>query len=424
MESKGNIIVGSALFNGSETQRMVEIATSLVELGYNIIYLGEGKYDSWLDRIQCERVIPKADKNWFSENRVKKMLGLNAGADFATYEEIDEIVQEEVEIIKKYDAKFVLTGYRISLTASARIAGVPIAWCLSAVVSHPYLRLVDKEIKSTTREEQKKFTAKEKTKYMFGKITTNILLGNKTSAVWNKYLIDHGVKGLDDDLEIYRGDLNLLSDAPELFEYIKEDEHNKFMGPIFNYSNIEMDDEIKDILDNTTKKKVLISTGTAGLEKVYNKLLESLKDCDYEIFISNLGKMTKEEMSKYPDNFHFREIFPLIDIMKKCDACLIQGGQGTIYASLYAGNPFVATTPQFEQFYNIDNILNHNKCGIHLEPSELTPEKLKECLKEILFGSSYKEEMNKISEKMQKYYDGDLKAGLVAAKLIDEYINK
>ena len=43
------ILVGSALFNWSETQRMIEISDELTRRGYQIVFVGKGKYDFLLE---------------------------------------------------------------------------------------------------------------------------------------------------------------------------------------------------------------------------------------------------------------------------------------------------------------------------------------------------------------------------------------
>ncbi len=129
------IIVASALYNWGETHRMVGIGEELKKRGYRIVYLGEGKYDHMVDETDFERVKVPGDEEWFTPERIKKMMDIDTYVNnYATADEILKTVKAEVEVMKKYNPVMVVTGYRTTLSISARVLKVPLVWVLSSVV--------------------------------------------------------------------------------------------------------------------------------------------------------------------------------------------------------------------------------------------------------------------------------------------------
>lgn len=63
------------------------------------------------------------------------------GGNFARSDEVEKIIESEIKVIEKYKPEAILTGYRMTLTVSARVCEIPVVWCLSAAVSKPYLEM-------------------------------------------------------------------------------------------------------------------------------------------------------------------------------------------------------------------------------------------------------------------------------------------
>ena len=91
------ILVGSALFNWSETQRMIEISDELTRRGYQIVFVGKGKYDFLLEEKCYIREHIAYDEKWYTPDRITKMLDMDRhGNNYATLDEIENIIASEV----------------------------------------------------------------------------------------------------------------------------------------------------------------------------------------------------------------------------------------------------------------------------------------------------------------------------------------
>lgn len=421
------VLFGCAMFNWSETQRMVELAKALAQRGYPIVFLGDGKYARLLEGLPFQRVILPEDADWFTPARVEKMLDMGTyGNNYATAAEISRVVDAELAVIQNVQPGLIVTGYRMTLSASARIARVKLAWCLSAVVSGLYL---EQEVASGVAaleklsKQERKALPYEQVRAWYGDklMLSRAMAGCATSQQWNLCLQKHGAAPLRRDMELFEGDLNLMSDARELFPQLCEDASHAFIGPIFNPEHFALPPQMEQALHAPSgRKKVLVSVGSGGKRTNLQAALQALLESDCEVYASTIGTMTAEEMAAYPDRFHFCEAFSLVEVARCCDAAIIQAGQGTLYAIALAGRPFVSLPSTFEQRHNIDNLLRHFACGIAVPTYAVTVPNLSGALHRILTEPSFAESAEALRQVLLPYAEDTARhAEQTAADLLE-----
>lgn len=429
MEKKKHILIGAALFNWSETQRMTYIAEELIKRGCEVIFMGDGKYAYLIENLQCQRIYPECDEKWFTQERIHKMLNLDQyGNGYGTAEEIEEVVKEEIKIIETCKPDIILTGYRNTLTVSAKAAKVPLVWCLSAVVSPMFfqkgLATIPVDIKvnhfltNITDEKQKE-------KYYAKFACMNALSNNSTSKEWNKVLKKYGLPEFKSDMMIFQGDYNLMSDASELFQELgKGNKQYGFCGPFQpRDEEMELPKWLEDYKPNG-RKVVLITMGSSGSVDILKEVLDSLAGLEYDFFVSTLGKLDKPEET-YPDNFYFADKFPIRSILEKVDGCIIHGGQGTLYSVAFSGKPFVGVPMFNEQQYNLKNLTKKYPSGLTVLKNEISSEKMQWAVREIMEQESYQENAEKLKQQLSKYVvQEDRQAQVVAADKIMSLIGE
>lgn len=422
-----NILVGSAFFNWSETQRMIEFSKELYRRGYTIIYLGKGKYDFLLESLPFIREILEEDEQWYTKNRINKLLQMDKfGNAYATAEEIDSVVSAELRLMEQYKPVLVMTGYRMTLTISSRISDIPLVWCLSTVVSCMYFDKVLSVGKEQVDYKKKKNLLKNENYQKVHSLYLDILTRKRiakscaTSGEWNKCLKMHQKKPFSCDMDLFVGNLNLMTDAKEFFPEIEEVKGRyQFCGPIFNSEMISMPAAVKEhkAREEKNRKKVLISLGSAYVQKNLKLILDAVSELDYDFFITSFDY---QEEVMYPENFHFCEKFPLIEIAEYCDACIIQGGQGTLYSVIMGKCPFLVIPAFYEQRHNAENLLKYAKCGEVLYSYQLKKENITASVQRIVEVKSYQEEIITIHKVVEKYYSvNELRAECLAADAIE-----
>ena len=405
---------------------MIEISDELNRRGYRIVFIGEGKYDDLLYTKDYIREYIDYDSTWYTPKRILMMLGMDQyGSNFATYDEVERIITAEMNVIKKYNPVAILTGYRMTLTISAKICQIPIIWSLSATLSKPYLKNVAEKTKHINEIKRDAKQSYASIRALFeDKIACERLLGEcKTSDVWNDFLVKNARSPLSCDLDIYTGDLNLMSDAKRLFPELTETANYKFIGPILNNQHIEMPEIVNRVISQNHRKKVLISIGSGGKKELFLKILRSTLGFDCDFFVSVVGILNDDDIKDYPGNYYFCDKFPLIEIAQLCDVAMIQGGQGTLYATIAGRCPFISIPATFEQRQNVENLLRHYQCGEMIRMFSVTEQKIRDTLSILLKLDKYKKGIASVADDISNDLIDKKQAAVTAADHIENLIN-
>lgn len=417
-----------AMFNWSETQRMIKIASALKNSNYQIIFLGSGYYSYLLDKTDFDCIQISEDAQWFSEERKKKMMDIDRyGNDYASSVEIESIVSAEVKLLKKLNPEVVITGYRTSMSISAKIVQIPLVWCLSAVITPMYFcsGLATFPDNKNMHVFLENFHSEElKQKYIQKFLKLSAKSNCSTSKEWNKVLKKYKLPVFKSDLDIFKGDLNLMSDAAELFpdSFVNDDKY-KFCGPIFSKNDIKLPNWVPQVCKNS-KKSILVVLGSSGHRNVFIKILDSLRGLDANIFVAKVNILSKEDESDYPNNFYFCDSFPLIETLDYMDICIMHGGQGTMYDNIISGTPFIGIPMFNEQQYNLENLCRYGG-GIIIHQNELNKSVLVEAINSILNNKTYYDNMKNLKKMVYKYcFEDDFDAAKKSAKYITELLEK
>lgn len=420
-------LIAPAMFNWSETQRMVNIALSLKSLGFKIIFLGDGRYSDTVDQHNFLRLSLNNDKAWFTSLRIQKMLNIDRyGNNYATASEIFNIVNAEIQLIDLLNPHVIVTGYRTTLSISARATNVPLVWCLSAVITPMYfcsgLASYPQNMKMHTF--LKNFKSEEiKQQYIQKFLNLSVKSICATSKEWNKVLKKLNLPLFKSDMDVFTGDLNLMTDAAEIFpECFQNVDQYKFCGPLFNKPHIVLPDCVAHIQDNK-KLSILVVLGSSGHRDIFIKILNSLLGLNANIYIAKVGILTKEDESQYPENFHFCEAFPLVETMRRMDLCIIHGGQGTMYDNIISGKPFIGVPMFNEQQFNLENICRFG-VGKVIYQKDINEKNMIMAINEIIKDKRYAENMATLKSMLSKYYyDKKYDASVIAAQYIEDFLD-
>lgn len=414
------IMIAFAAFNWAETHRMVSIGEEFLKRGYEIYALGEGEYDFLLKNTKFHRIYVKEDKRWYTDERKEKLMQMDIyGNNYCTEDELRKIVNEEVKLINSIKPKVIITGYRTTLSISSKIAKIPLVWVLSTVVSKKFFEGGYASIPENRGGFFRKLKLSDNKKY-----SKLVLNNNSTSKIWNNILSDNNLPIFKSDIDIFQGDINLLSDAPELFPFIVPSKEYQFTYPLINNKKILMPKEINNFLSNQ-RLSIFITLGSSGNKQLFLKILNCLRNVEASIIVAKTSILTDLDTQNFPNNYFFAKSFPHIDIAKRTDLSIIHGGQGTIYSTLIAGKPFIGIPLFSEQQYNLEAI-SKMKSGICLLQKELSEETLVSSINLIIRNKEFSENAKRISKVVSKYYQNkDYSANKRACDIIiDSIFNK
>lgn len=414
------VLIAAAAYNWAECHRMAGIGREFLKYGYEVYSLGTGRYDYLLKEGMIHLSL-KEDEYWYTEERIWKLMHMDSyGNDYCEQEELEEMIEAERKLFQQIKPELVVTGYRTTLSLSCRIEKIPLVWVLSAVVSPLYYKY---GLATMPERVPVQFVNHIKDKKLQAKYYCTLALKNNgTSKIWNKTAKKYELSGLKSDLEIFTGDLSLMSDIPDFFpDFKKLPKEFQFCGPLFNYEDIAWPECMKDY--DQTKKclRIFVTLGSSGEEKIVFRILNDLKQVDAEIFVATTSIIDKKVQKEFPDNFYFAEKFPHRKIAEWVDLSIIHGGQGTLYTTILGGKPFIGVPMFSEQQYNIENMVRYGS-GEHISVEALNNGVLKQTIEKVVNTESYFIQAQKVRKMVIPYYQDESKnASYVAVRKIMEY---
>ncbi len=243
-------------------------------------------------------------------------------------------------------------------------------------------------------------------KKLFLLIMKNVFIMPRWYGVWNRVMKKRSIPGFKTMLGGFKGDYNLMSDAPELYpEFEEMPPYYGFCGPLLPDMNIKMPASMKKFRKKKNRPVVFLSMGSSGDPEIFKKIIYSFKGRPYDVFAAATTIIKRDELAFVPDNVIIEDFFPAIELTGLSDVAVIHGGQGTVYTTILGGAPFVGVPMFNEQQWNLE-IAARNGCGIIIPRPKFDAENVQKAIAEILANSDYKKNMADLQEKIKKYAAG------------------
>ena len=343
------------MMNLGESQRMSQIADYFFKSGYEIHILGEVYYSFLFKNSKYIFHSLKEDKNIYDKTRYQKFFSFDTDFNFLSDEEISVICNAERAFLQKNIFDAVFTGYRLSIVISCKIEKIPLVWILSGAI----------QIDEIVDNIQGVIPYHKKTKYQTEKVKNTLkkLINNysKNVETWNRYLKNHNSETMKNALELFTGDLNLISDYSKFYDIKKSS--LKVVGPIIFKPNKKIE---KLPILKVQRKKVLLSFGTSSDPNWVQKFVEKLPN-DFPYILTTFG----EKYNFKDKDVEFVNLIDFKNLKDKIHFAIIHGGQGTVYAMAEQGIPFIGVPMFNEQMWNIKKFSKLGACAFLNKESNL-----------------------------------------------------
>ena len=369
----------------------------LREMGHEMLFAGAGPYLR-LPRENGFPVLPLGTLDPEHGLAVSRSGRVN----YYDYEDTKQSVEEELELIDKVSPDCVLVDWRLSVSTSCELAGIPLATILNAAWTDYYaVRTRAMEHSGVTR--------------VLGKRITTWLMPLVKSLVitldirpMNKLRREKGLKPRRNLWDIMRGDLNLLPDIPEYGPTKDLPPNYHYVGPLLWEPEMEAPDWLESL--NPEIPTVYFTMGSTGSARFFEQAVQIFRNSGYQCIMTTGGMA---DLTDIPENFFVVDYAPGSKIMEKSDVVVCHGGNGTIYQAMSEGVPIIGIPTMHDQEFNLQRV---EDLGIGIELSELRfkPSDLVDAVQMILKEKSYKENALRCQETLTKYH-GPQKA----AELID-----
>ena len=385
----------------AHTSRAFEIAKVLREMGYEVLFAGEGVYMK-LPKEEGFQVLPiktlppermlsvsrRSRVNWYNYNLIKTLVGA------------------ELILFDQLKPDLVLSDYRLSLSTSCELANIPLAAILNA---------------SWTNYSSVRIKAPEHLIYskIFGRRLVTIFAPTIKKLILTfdarpikKFRLEKGLSPRKNVFDFWRGDFNIITDIPEYGPTKNLPGNYHYIGPIVWEPEIELPDWLEKLDPNKTT--LYFTMGSTGNPHIFEQAIEIFGNTEYQCVMTTAGLI---ELSNIPENFFVVNYAPGSKIMEKCDMVICQGGNGTIYQALQNGVPIIGIPTMHDQEFNLDQV---EKLGVGIKLSELKfkPKNLTTAVKLILNREHFKANALDLKKIL-----GEYDASQTGAKLISSYLS-
>jgi MGT family glycosyltransferase len=101
-------------------------------------------------------------------------------------------------------------------------------------------------------------------------------------------------------------------------------------------------------------------------------------------------------------NIRVEAYVPHSDLMRKTSVVVCLGGAGTVFAALKAGVPLVVVPTEWDKPENAQRVVEAG-AGLRIEPRQLTAERLRAAVREVLSTSSYRDNARRLAAACGRY---------------------
>ena len=117
--------------------------------------------------------------------------------------------------------------------------------------------------------------------------------------------------------------------------------------------------------------------------------------------VSSVGSiLTKAELGEIPANVRTFPFLPQLEVLENADFFITHAGIGSVMEAAYYGVPMLAIPQMDEQVFTATCMVKAG-LGVMIPKEELTPEKLKAGIRELIGNPVYAENVKKMSAELQ-----------------------
>ena len=210
-----------------------------------------------------------------------------------------------------------------------------------------------------------------------------------------------------EEVFISRGDHNIIYTTREFNgdDSVKEPQY-LFAGPSMARTQ---DTESVDLSGIASRKLLYISLGSLNTDFLdfYKMCICAFRETDYYVCMSIGTKCEAAQLGEIPQNFVIKNVLPQLEILKKADAFITHAGFNSVNEALYFGVPMLSLPQVNDQHMTAKRLVSMN-LGLSDNIKEISAEKLKDQIQQLLSNETIKENCLKISHEMKHCANWDL----------------
>lgn len=311
---------------------------------------------------------------------------LAAGKPLYAVDTLRDYVRADLAAIEEFRPHVVVGDFRLSLSVSARVAGVPYINVINAYWS-PFSRM----------------------RYWVPEIPLARLLGYRVGqAVFtvarpvafavharplNQVRREYGLSHLGYDLRAVYSDADYTAypDIPDLIPTPQRPPHHSYLGPVLWSPPSDLPEWWEQLPDR--RQVVFVSLGSSGEASLLPDLLAALADLPVVVLAATANRVRVETC---PANARVAPFLPGVEAARRSGLIICNGGSPSTYQALAAGIPVLGIPSNLDQCLNLSAVCDAG-AGVSLRLRDVRPARLRELVERLLGEDRYRQAAERLA---------------------------
>ena len=327
------------------------------------------------------------------------------GRRFYTAATLRRYVANDLEVIRRYQPNLIIGDFRLSLSVSARLAGIPYAAILSAHWSPGY------------RGASYPMPVLPMTRLFGARIFRPLYSLVSPLAIahfcrpFNQVRREHGLPALGDDLRPIYTDAEQVfyTDIPELYPTDNLPAHHHYLGPIIWEPPVAPPAWWDDLAEDEVLGYVTL--GSSGDATLLPRILGVLGGLPGLSLVAAAGAAVH---GLVPSNVRLADYLPGALAARRARFVLCNGGSLTAQQALLAGVPVIGICSNMDQFLNMEAIVAQGG-GIAIRADEASAAAIGAAIQRVLLEPAYRQAAQALQTALVRYDAPQRFAELVAS---------
>jgi UDP:flavonoid glycosyltransferase YjiC (YdhE family) len=340
LRNRPRVLVVAEAVTLAHVGRAVALIESLDPAEFDISFACDPRYDHLLPELHAKRL---HIESLSSRDFLKRLARGSPVFDFQT---LETYVKDDLRIIEQCSPDAIVGDMRLSLSVSARLAGVPYVAISNAYWS-PFAR-------------QKIPAPDLPVAHWFGATLGQTLFDLVRPLAFayhalplNRVRRRHGLPQLRWDVrDVYTdADYVLYADIPELFPMGRLPPCHGFIGPLLWSPTVDLPDWWNELPADSPM--IYVNLGSSGRGDLLPTVLQALEQFPVTILASTAGMPLP---MRIPDNAFLAEYLPGNQLAARSKLVICNGGSPAASQALAAGTPLVGVCSNMDQLLNMQAV--------------------------------------------------------------------
>ncbi|MET0412475.1 MAG: nucleotide disphospho-sugar-binding domain-containing protein [Polyangiaceae bacterium] len=282
--------------------------------------------------------------------RAEVFRALKGGRRLYELKTLLRYVEEELALIDRVEPRLIVGDFRLSLSVSAELRGVPWATLINAywspyalrdpipVPDHPIVR----------------FLGEAMTERYFPQAIPRVF--SHFAAPVNQLRKRHKLPEIGSLLSVLtHADHTLYPDDPALLPLAHAPSSHRFLGPVQWSPDVPMPELPDATRGDDARPLVYVTLGSSGEVEVLPLVIQALAELPVQALVATAGRAT---LPPLPPNVRAAEFVPGARVAELARVVVSNGGSTTGYQALAAGKPILGLPSNLDQYLTMQALVS------------------------------------------------------------------